>query len=376
MARGRVVGGTRELMVAKGRNSEVRVGIFVTALVLLGGLMLFVVGGSVDLLRDRYTLRGKWTDVQGLVPGATVRLAGFDVGEVANIQFNPSLSERTMDVEMKIMSEFQPRIRGDSVARIDSVGVLGDKIVSISMGNPDAAMLIDGALIETEDPLDLLANMQKMSGILDKTHSIGRKVDLMLGQEQEAAKASLARSFDHLEVLLNEAQNGGGLVHAMVYDKALADSVRTTVHNLEVMSSDLRTTTHAVRHGDGIAHELIYGEDGRKLASELSQLADALTQLTRDVKNEDSLVHGLIYDPSKQEMLDDLAATAHEMRTLSEAMNRGDGTLGLLVNDPALYEDMRALVGGAQRNKLLRAYIRKTVEQGEATNASPWEPAD
>ena len=36
----------------------------------------------------------------------------------------------------------------------------------------------------------------------------------------------------------------------------------------------------------------------------------------------------------------------------------------------------QALVGGAQRNKLLRAYIRKTVKKGEAANAGPWEPAD
>lgn len=362
--------------MANGKKAELRVGIFVAALIVLGGAMLFVVGGSVDLLRDRYTLHAKWQDVQGLVPGATVRLAGFDVGEVSNIQFSGSLDERLMYVEMKIMAEFQPRIRADSIARIDSVGVLGDKIVSISMGAPGAEVLGDGDLIRTEDPLDLLANMQKMSGILDKTHSIGSKVDLMLGDEQEAAKASLARSFDHLEALLNEAQHGSGLVHALVYDKQLASSVRNTVHNLEVMSADLRTTTYAVRHGDGIAHELIYGDDGRKLAVELSQLADALTQLTRDVKNEESLVHGLIYDPSKKQMLDDLAATAGELRSLSETMNNGDGTLGLLANDPALYEDIRALVGGAQRNKLLRAYIRKTVEQGEATNASPWEPAD
>ena len=362
--------------MADGNNPQLRVGIFVTVLLVLGGLMLFVVGGSVDLLRDRYTLKAKWQDVQGLVPGATVRLAGFDVGEVTNIQFSGQLDERLMYVDMKIMSEFQPRIRADSIARIDSVGVLGDKIVSISMGSPEADVLSDRAYIQTEDPLDLFSNMQKMSGILDKTHSIGRKVDLMLGAEQDAAKASLAGSMDHLEALLDAARHGDGLVHALVYDKELAGSVRNTVHNLEVMSADLRTTTYAVRHGDGIAHELIYGDDGRKLAVELSQLADALTQLTADVKNEESLVNALIYDPSKKALLDDLAVTASELRSLSQTMNRGDGTLGLLANDPALYEDLRALVGGAQRNKLLRAYIRKTVEQGEAANASPWEPAD
>ncbi len=360
--------------MAQSRNRELRVGIFVTVLLAVGGLMLFVVGGSADLLRDRYTLHAKWQDVQGLVPGAVVRLAGFDVGEVASIRFSGQLDERMMYVDMKIMAEYQQRIRQDSIARIDSVGVLGDKIVSISMGDPTLPVLADGTEIETEDPLDLLANMQKVSGILDKTHNIGRKVDLMLGDDQEAAKASLARSFEHLEELLHEAKTGDGLVHALVYDASLADGVRNTVRNLEVMSSDLRTTTYAVRHGDGIAHELIYGEDGRKLAKELSQLATALTTLTTDLKNEESLVHALVYDPSKKQLLDDLTVTASELRAASEAINQGDGTIGMLAHDPALYEDLRALVGGAQRNKLLRAYIRSTVERGEETNASPWEP--
>ena len=60
------------------------------------------------------------------------------------------------------------------------------------------------------------------------------------------------------------------------------------------------------------------------------------------------------------------------LKKTSAALENGEGTLGLLAHDPALYEDLRALVGGAQRNKLLRAYIRRTIEKGEQVNASSW----
>ena len=60
----------------------------------------------------------------------------------------------------------------------------------------------------------------------------------------------------------------------------------------------------------------------------------------------------------------------------SQTLNEADGTLNLLVEDPMLYEDMRARVGGAQRNKLLRAFIRQTVEKGEEVTAQPWEPVE
>ena len=64
------------------------------------------------------------------------------------------------------------------------------------------------------------------------------------------------------------------------------------------------------------------------------------------------------------------------LRATSEALANGEGSLGLLAHDPALYEDLRALVGGAQRNKLLRSYIRQTIEKGEVVNAGAWTPQD
>ncbi len=362
--------------MAADSTRTVKVGLFVLLLAIAGGLLLFVVGGSGDLLKDRYTINAAWADISGLKPGAPVRLAGYDVGEVASIKFSDDLGVKEMFVEMKVMADYQARVRHDSVARIDTVGVLGDKYVSLTIGDPAQPPIIDGGWIETEDPLDFVAYSKKVTSILDSTSNIGAKLDLMLGDDTDAAKASLARSFGHLEVLLAEAKSGSGLVHALVYDEDLTHSVKRTILNLEAMSSDLRTTTHAVRHGDGIAHELIYGEDGKKLAQELSQLAGALSQLTQDLKNEESLVHSLIYDPSKAQVIDDLAVMAVQLKETSEAINAGDGTIGMLARDPALYEDLRALVGGAQRNKLLRAYIRTTVEKGERTNASPWEAAD
>lgn len=354
---------------------EVKVGVFVVGLAIAGGLTLFLLGGSSDLLRDRYTLHAAYADVSGLKPGAVVRLAGYDVGEVTSINFSDDLGVKDMLVSMKIMAEFQPRIRKDSQARIDTVGVLGDKYVSISIGDTSKEVLADGDWIDAKDPIDFLEYSKKATGILDSTENIAHKVDLMLGDDSEAAKASLARSFAHLESLLEASKSGDGLLHAIVYDDGMTRKVSNTLSNLEGMSADLRSTTQEIRHGDGIAHELVYGDEGRKLAVELSDLAQALGAISRDIKNEESLVHSLLYDPSKKQLVDDLAVTAAALKSTSEAIERGDGTIGLLANDPALYEDLRALVGGAQRNKLLRAYIRKTVEKGEAANAGPWEPA-
>jgi phospholipid/cholesterol/gamma-HCH transport system substrate-binding protein len=46
-------------------------------------------------------------------------------------------------------------------------------------------------------------------------------------------------------------------------------------------------------------------------------------------------------------------------------MDSGDGTIGLLLNDPTLYEDLKRLVGGAQRSAVVRTLIRMSADEDE-----------
>jgi phospholipid/cholesterol/gamma-HCH transport system substrate-binding protein len=56
-------------------------------------------------------------------------------------------------------------------------------------------------------------------------------------------------------------------------------------------------------------------------------------------------------------------------------VNNGTGTLGALVNDPALYYDVRALLGGVNRNQLVRNIVRKAVRDADEASANE-EQAD
>jgi len=360
--------------VEASERQTLKVGVFVIGLSILTLVSVFVLGGSGDILEDRYTLNGKWADVAGLKEGAVVRLAGWDVGEVSRIEFSDSMEQKELTVEMSIMARYQERIRTDSEARIDTVGVLGDKYVSLSMGSPSEPGLEDGAFMTTRAPLDFLGYTKKFEDILHNTSSISRKFDLMLGTDEEAMQAKVGQSMGHLEGLLKGAQEGSGLLNALVHDKEMPKRVTAILRNLDRASGGMSDVMSEVKTGDGLANELIYGDDGAALAEQLGRLAGALSQLTDDIKNEESLVHAMLYDQDKAQILDDLSATVVSLRRTSAAIENGNGTLGMLANDPALYEDLRALVGGAQRNKLLRTYIRRTIQEGERVNAGAWTP--
>lgn len=68
-----------------------------------------------------------------------------------------------------------------------------------------------------------------------------------------------------------------------------------------------------------------------------------------------------------------LRSVTQNLNGILEKINNGTGTLGALINDPALYYDARALLGGANRNRIIRNLVRKTVKEGDQEQAK--EPA-
>ena len=65
-----------------------------------------------------------------------------------------------------------------------------------------------------------------------------------------------------------------------------------------------------------------------------------------------------------------LNKTVKNMNGIVEKINNGTGTLGALVNDPGLYDDAKALLGSANRNRIMRNLVRKTVRDAEEDQKS------
>ena len=64
-----------------------------------------------------------------------------------------------------------------------------------------------------------------------------------------------------------------------------------------------------------------------------------------------------------------LKSSIKNLNLILEKINNGTGTLGALVNDPGLYYDAKALLGGANRNKIVRNLVRKTIKASEEADS-------
>ena len=65
--------------------SELKIGIVAVAAIVLATALIVAVGGAAGFSWQRYTLRTKFPDVKGLKTGAVVRVAGVEVGKVADV---------------------------------------------------------------------------------------------------------------------------------------------------------------------------------------------------------------------------------------------------------------------------------------------------
>ena len=61
----------------------------------------------------------------------------------------------------------------------------------------------------------------------------------------------------------------------------------------------------------------------------------------------------------------ELATTLKNLKVVSERLKNGEGTIGALFADSSLYEDLKNLIGGANRNNVLKFFVRQAVKSSD-----------
>ncbi len=302
------------------------VGGFVIASLAAFALAVVMLSSESGLFTPQYRLHAEFENVQGLLPGAPVWLAGREIGRVEDVRFSGDL-ERPVRVLLRVDRAVQSRIRADSVARIGTIGVLGDSYVEVSSGGPEAPALPEGARLDTVTPANLSEAIGKGTRALD-------------------AMADLAGNLN--EVVMAFGAGGGGA--------RAADAVNA-----------LSDITLEVRHGGGLLNSLIYDEyEGGGVESIERSLA-ILEDILDEIRNGQGILHTMIFEsPTEQDLVMDFLAAGARLNSILDKVDRGEGTLGMLLNDPTLYEDLKTLVGGANRSLVVRSMVRLATEGEEA----------
>jgi phospholipid/cholesterol/gamma-HCH transport system substrate-binding protein len=130
-------------------NLEVTVGLFVV-LGLCALAYLSVRLGQLQVGRgNTYDLTAMFPTVAGLRVGATVEIAGVQVGRVQDI----SLAEYAAVVTLRLDKQLQ--LQDDAIASIRTRGLIGEKYVKITPGGSERLLTAGGRIREVEPPIDI-----------------------------------------------------------------------------------------------------------------------------------------------------------------------------------------------------------------------------
>ena len=362
------------------RKLEIKVGLFVGMGIVLFLATLVGLGSEQNLFEKNYVLTTEFNEIAGLRTGAAVRLAGMDVGVVTGISFNapdpgrdslrkealegpPIAGQKHISVRLRVAKRFQERIREDSIARIETQGVLGDQYIALSLGSMDAAELAGGDVLRGVDPESLLEGVPE---IKDKILSITDQLDRALrGEDGEKATRSIAGILESLRNIIGEIEQGQGIIHALVYDEAITRDVKGTLRSLDKTVDSVASIAKEIEEGDGTLHALIYEDQIKNLVASLQSTADNIDDVVMAVKEGDGVVHSLLYEDEGKNLIDNLTDASAGLRDMIQEMEQGKGTIGALIKDPSVYEDVKTFLGGAQRNKILKSYVRDTIRKNE-----------
>ncbi|TAG27827.1 MAG: MCE family protein [Burkholderiales bacterium] len=149
----------------------------------------------------------------GVQIGTPVRLKGFKIGDVDDIELDPQLNVRA---RLRIASERMPLLGKDASARFGRDGPIGGKYIELLPGERAGQRLAQGAML----PMD-----------------VGNELEDVMGTVKVAVE-KLAMAIGKMEPILDDTKKLTG--EAAEMRKDIRASVTTVLANMEAMSGQLK----------------------------------------------------------------------------------------------------------------------------------------
>jgi phospholipid/cholesterol/gamma-HCH transport system substrate-binding protein len=200
---------------------------------------IFIIGGKQYLFSSTYQLKAQFDNVVGLDAGGDVRVGGVHSGTVHNIVLPHKPGEK-VTVIMDLDKTTHEIIKQDSVATIETEGLLGNQFLAISFGSAGSGDVRNGDTIASLPPLEMSDLLQKTSGILDSS---------------QQAIQNATRAAANLDSISAKIDKGQGTAGALVNDRALynnleqtTSTMRDTMLHAEAGVTDFQENMEAMKH--------------------------------------------------------------------------------------------------------------------------------
>ena len=316
------------MSITKNKKAVI-VGIFI--LVGLGLLVavILIMGGQRKAFSKTIKVKAIFDDVAGLAQGNNIWLAGVKVGTVKTIEFN---ADSKVEVTLNLLASMRPFIHNDVKAKISSESLIGNKIIVLSDGTPQAPLIESGDTIGIKVSLsteDMMATLQKNNNNI------------------------LAITTD-IKDLTQKLKGGQGTLGKLLQDETLVNTLQSTLTTLNMsagnakeFTDNLSSYTRKLNTKGSLTNDLVSDTIiFNRLRSTVTQLQQVAQSAQAAVKNVDDATLGLKNPSSPLGVLLTDTKAADDLKSTLDNLNKGSKKLD---------EDLEAL----QHNFLLRGFFRK-----------------
>jgi phospholipid/cholesterol/gamma-HCH transport system substrate-binding protein len=296
------------------------VGVFVLSGLLLFAVGLFMIGDRQMAFVKKFTIYTEFRKITGLQPGAIVRVSGAKAGSITEI-LPPNRPSGKFRVKLEITEQLHQLVRTDSLATIETEGLVGGTYLGIRTGTDAAPPVVPNATIPGREPFEIADLMQQMSETIKKVNDT---FDDMKAEIQGTVVA-VGDTVDNLNALIID----------------VSDDLKHMTASGARIASDAARIAESVRSGKGTIGKLVNDDELYTRATAIAREAeDIATNARQVIENANKTLEGL---RSKGGPVEGMSASVKQ--TMDDARAAMEG----------LAENMDAL----RHNFLLRGFFKR-----------------
>ena len=264
-------------------SMERMTGAFILLTLLVFLFTVAVVGRGKNWFRKHVVFYTTFEEGYNLVSGSRVKLLGTDIGSVVEVGLSESNQAR---VKIRVLADYAPRIRANSVAAVESPTVIGSEYINISPGTTSAPPIPPEGDIPTKEKKKLMEYLEEYE-VGEKLGNIGtilQDLAQITGQLKDP-KGPFLGTLGNVNQITKTIEAGEGSLGRFVKSEELYRQIHRELDDIARFVATLQETAdHLVRAGANIEEGSKNLEratrEGPEMVDKVQELLDRLLRVS------------------------------------------------------------------------------------------------
>lgn len=290
------------------KKYKLKVGYTVFVGLIIFFIFIILVGTEGYYFSKTYNLNILVKSTQGLIEGGKVSLGGLKIGQIDKIEFTTVNNQNLVKIKLALLEKYKSQITEHSYASIESSGLLGDKLINISLGNPSERAMNEGEYLPVKESLSLESLSEKIEPLVNNINGLAANLKtitdtikdgngsigkLMFGSEATNKLTSILRNLESFAQNINKQDNTIG---------KLANNDEL-YNDLSSLTQNLKEVVDSIKSGKGTLGKLVSNDS---LYTNLNEFTYKLNKASESLSNDSTLVGGLLNDKQGYKKLSSL----------------------------------------------------------------------